>query len=73
FHPSWRARAKGFTLPTVKVNNFYQGVRIPPETSEVTLEFKPFVRWMWLPQFLFLGAGGAWLLYIAFGKPFGLK
>ena len=61
YHPAWRATAAQRLLRTVPVNQFYQGVIIPPMTSEVDLSFRPFVLWSWLPQ-LFFAAGAALLL-----------
>lgn len=59
FHPQWRARAAGRALETVLVDGFYQGVRVPPGTGAVELEFRPHARWAWLPQVLFALAGSA--------------
>jgi hypothetical protein len=55
FHPYWQARADDQLLETVLVNEFYQGVMLPPNTNEVTLEFKPFVLWSWAPQVIYSG------------------
>jgi hypothetical protein len=57
YHPHWRAFAKGAPLETVIINDFYQGVIIPPDTEEISLEFRPFVRWSWIPQVMYLGVG----------------
>jgi hypothetical protein len=46
----------------VIVNGFYQGVVLPPNTSEVELFFRPFVLWSWLPQLLFAASGALLLL-----------
>jgi len=54
YHRAWRARAGQQPLRTVLVNRFYQGVIVPPNTSEVELSFRPFVLWSWLPQGLFI-------------------
>jgi len=54
YHPCWKARSRGNTLETVIINNFYQGVVIPPQTHEVQLEFKPYVLWSWVPQLLYI-------------------
>ena len=61
YHPAWRATAAQRPLRTVPVNQFYEGVIVPPMTSEVHLSFRPFVLWSWLPQ-LFFAAGAALLL-----------
>ena len=61
YHRAWRARSHNGALRTVIVNGFYQGVVLPPNTSEVELFFRPFVLWSWLPQLLF-AASGAFLL-----------
>ena len=53
YHPAWRASSQGQPLRTVMVNNFYQGVIVPPHTSEVELFFHPFILWSWLPQLVF--------------------
>ncbi len=59
YHPRWQARSKSEKLQTLMVNDFYEGVIIPPDTAEVTLEFRPFSRWMWIPQIIFLLLGAA--------------
>jgi hypothetical protein len=49
-HPQWRATSGGAPLETVVVNDFYQGVLLPPGTRRVELAFRPWVRWSWVPQ-----------------------
>jgi hypothetical protein len=65
YHRAWWARSHNGALRTVIVNRFYQGVVLPPNTSEVQLFFRPFVLWSWLPQLLFAAAGGLLLLQSA--------
>jgi hypothetical protein len=60
YHPDWRARANKKALQTVVVNDFYQGVILPPNTSEVEFSFRPASWWSWLPQLFF--AVGALLI-----------
>jgi hypothetical protein len=55
YHPAWRAASGKQPLTTVVVNKFYEGVIVPPHTSQVELSFRPFVLWSWLPQLLFAG------------------
>lgn len=43
YHRAWRAGSHNRLLRTVIVNRFYQGVVLPPNTSEVELFFRPFV------------------------------
>jgi hypothetical protein len=62
FHPRWRASSGGESLKTVVVNGLYQGVVVPPGTGRISLEFAPYTRWMWFPQFLFAGAS-LWIVY----------
>lgn len=62
---AWRATTGSRRLRTVLVNHFYQGVIIPPFTSEVELRFQPWAWWSWLPQVVF--AGMAVLLVLGFG------
>lgn len=57
YHSRWRARSGRQDLKTVRVNDFYMGVLVPRGMEEVTLEFKPFSLWMWVPQALFAAAG----------------
>lgn len=57
FHPDWKAVSKKMPLRTVLVNGFYQGVIIPPRTTEVNLSFRPLVLWSWVPQVSFALAG----------------
>ena len=56
YHRAWRAVAAQQDLRTVIVNGFYQGVIVPPHTTEVDLSFRPFVLWSWMPQLLFTAA-----------------
>lgn len=53
----WRARSKAGPLKTLMVNDFYEGVVIPPGTAEVTLEFRPLSLWMWAGQVIFILLG----------------
>jgi hypothetical protein len=54
YHKYWQARDKNGPLRTVAVNDFYQGVLLPPGTEEVELRFLPWGRWSWIPQALFV-------------------
>ena len=53
FNSLWKAKSIQEPLNTVIVNNLYQGVLIPPGTQQVILEFKPFVRFSWIPQVIY--------------------
>lgn len=53
FHPNWKAVSRGAPLSTVLVDGFYQGVIVPPKTSEVELAFRPWAVWSWVPQLFF--------------------
>jgi len=57
FHPHWRARSPEGALQTVLLDGFWQGVLVPPGTREVVLEFRPWVRFAWIPQLAFALAG----------------
>lgn len=59
-HAGWRAWSAGRALETVLVDEFYQGVLLPPGTSEVELEYRSPIRWSWIPQAAF-GLAGALL------------
>ena len=63
FHPQWKAFNKNDRLKTVIVNDFFEGVIIPPYVDEVILEFKPTVLWSWVPQVLFLMIGFGLLFF----------
>ena len=65
YHRAWQARAGKHPLRTVLVNRFYQGVIVPPNTSEVDLIFRPFALWSWLPQVFFVASGALLLLRTA--------
>jgi len=56
-HPNWHAFAGDEELETVVVNDFYQGVVVPPGTGRVELVFLPLSRFSWIPQALFALAG----------------
>lgn len=57
YHSAWQASAHDRPLRTVRVNGFYEGILVPPNTSEIVLFFRPYVLWSWLPQLLFVGCG----------------
>jgi hypothetical protein len=61
YHDYWQASCKGGPLKTVVVNDFYQGVLLPPGTADVELRFTPWVRWSWIPQAGFVALGLAFL------------
>jgi hypothetical protein len=59
YHPGWRARAGGRALETLAVDDVFQGVLVPPGTSEVELAFTCAARWSWVPQLAFALGGVA--------------
>ncbi|MFN0245006.1 MAG: hypothetical protein ACKVWV_19145 [Planctomycetota bacterium] len=60
-HPHWIAKSGEAALECVAVNGFYLGVIVPPNTREVTIEFRPWARWSWVPQAFFaLAAIAGW-------------
>jgi hypothetical protein len=62
YHPHWTARgADGVPLETLAVDGFWQGVKLPAGTRSVDLEFRPWVRFAWIPQALFALAAAALL------------
>ena len=61
YHRHWRASADGRRLKTVRVNDLYQGVLLPPGEAEIELEFRPWSLWIALSQLAFLAAGFAGL------------
>lgn len=65
----WEAWSDRKRLDTIKINGFYQGAILPPGTKEVTLRFKPYVLWSWIPQVLFPIAGVALILRRLKKKP----
>ena len=53
-HPQWIAYGENsIPLPLVRANDFFLAVLIPPGHGKVTLEFRPFVLWSWIPQLLY--------------------
>ena len=54
YHPFWKASSNGLALQTVRVNDFYLGVIIPPNAENVSLAFRPYVLWSWIPQLVFV-------------------
>ena len=63
YHPQWQVTDdRSNLLQPVKINDFYQGVIIPPNTQSVELRFKPFVLWSLLPQVLYSFLGMLLLL-----------
>jgi len=57
YHPHWKATSNDKRLQTVLINDFYQGVVIPPGTDSLQLQFKPYILWSWLPQLFFIVLG----------------
>jgi len=63
WHANWRASVASVSgevlrpAQCVPVEGLYQGVLLPPGTTRVRLEFRPWVRWSWVPQLLFALAG----------------
>ena len=58
YHDFWQAGGKNGPLKTVAVNDFYQGVLLPPGTEEVELRYRPWIRWSWIPQMDYPAGGG---------------
>ncbi|HSF20300.1 MAG TPA: hypothetical protein VLK65_32605 [Vicinamibacteria bacterium] len=60
YHPQWVASSQGRPLEGIVVNDFYQGVIVPPDTTRVELRFEPNIRWSFVPQVLYfvLALGG---------------
>jgi hypothetical protein len=61
FHPQWTAHAGEQRLETQAHQGLWQAVMLPAGVSAVTLEFRPWVRWMWTSQ---LGLGVLALLIL---------
>ncbi len=59
-HPRWRAETETGALDAVLINGLYQGVRVPPGTARVVMEFRPRVPWILVSQVTFLVAALAW-------------
>jgi hypothetical protein len=57
YHPHWQARVNGRPVATVIVDGFYLGVVLPPQTSDVEIEFRPWSRWSWISQVFFAAVG----------------
>ena len=39
WHPFWKAKINGETLPVIKANDIFKGVRLPPGQGTVTMYF----------------------------------
>jgi len=58
YHSRWFAKnGAGKKLPTVRVNGFYQGVLIPPNTTHVVLQYMPWAYYSFIPQTIYLLLG----------------
>jgi len=63
YHSRWFAKnGTGEKLPTVRVNGFYQGVLIPPSTTKVILQYRPWAYYSFIPQTIYVLLG-FFLLY----------
>ena len=60
-HPQWIAKSAGRELATGIHQGLWQTVRAPKGRSVIELEFRPWMRWMWVPQLL-LALASLWLL-----------
>lgn len=58
YHPAWRAWCGEKKMETMRINGFYQGVRLPNQCNELVLEFPQTGRLAWVPAFLILLAFG---------------
>jgi hypothetical protein len=61
-HPYWQASSLKKPLATVIINDFYLGVIIPPQTTEVEVEFRPFALWSGIAQVIYIVLGFGLLL-----------
>ncbi len=59
FHPHWIASAGARPLEARVVNDFYQGVVVPPGVGAVELRFVPWARFSGIPHLGFAIAGAA--------------
>ncbi len=57
YHPSWKATSGRQSLRTVEINGFFQGVVVPPGVQTVTMEFRPWSLWSWVPWVCYAGGG----------------
>ena len=57
-HNNWQARVfkndAWQNAQTIAVNEIFQGVILPETTEKVRLEFKPYIRFIWLTQMFWL-------------------
>ena len=64
YHRGWRAlaqtRSARIGARTVRVNGFFLGILLPPETEKVRLQFTSFVQLAWISHLFWIGAL-AWL------------
>lgn len=56
FHPHWQATAGERELDTLRVNDFFLGVAVPPGVSSLDLRFRPWARYSGIPHFVFAAA-----------------
>jgi hypothetical protein len=68
YHPQWNSTSKGKPLETIVINDFYQGVIIPPGSRQIQLNFRPYVLWSWLPQLLFVVLAILWGVVLKYKK-----
>ena len=71
FHRDWRAFALVGAIwkeaPSVPVNDFFQGVRVPGDATRVRLHFGPSARYSWLGH-VFFSVLGVLILISIFKK-----
>ncbi|MBW4520949.1 MAG: hypothetical protein KME16_14755 [Scytolyngbya sp. HA4215-MV1] len=68
YHAQWQAFSGKTRLKTMAIDQFYQGVIIPPYTDKIILCFMPNVLWSWVPQLIYLGIGMGGAGYLGFRK-----
>jgi ABC-type multidrug transport system fused ATPase/permease subunit len=63
FHPDWVATTNRGRLKVVPIADFFLGIELPPDTTDVTLRFLPHSRWAWAPLVIFavaFSSAGVW-------------
>lgn len=52
YHPQWYVEVEQAgewrEAPSLVVNGFFQGVALDPGVTQVRLEFRPYIRWLWV-------------------------
>lgn len=64
YHPQWHAASGSQPLQTLPVNDFFLGIIVPPNVTDLVIQFRPYVRFSWIAQVFYMASA-----LVCLGKP----